>query len=120
MRRRLLWLLVLVPLLFPMAAFALARLQATPTSLAFGEHCVRVDRTQRSITLENVQSPNATDVRVSLSPSSAQQAFSLSGATAVPTLEPGKTATFQVGFQAQRAGSTEAAAVVSYITQDEP
>lgn len=111
MRRRAPWLLVLLPLLFPVAAFAVASLTADPSSITFPEACVRTTGRPSRVVLENEGETNATDVRVSASPT---ELFILGGATSIPTMEPGDEETFSVSFAPGRAGSQSGKVTITY------
>lgn len=116
MRRRAAWLLLLLPLAVPLTAFALASLTVSPTSATFETRCVRTSATSKLFTVKNASSPEASDVRVIVSPSTVASIFPLSGATAAASLGPNATMTFKAGFKPQRAGTTSGSAVIFYTT----
>ena len=118
MRRRAVWLLVLLPIVLPLAALAVAGLSVSPSRVTFASRCVRTAAHASPVVIAN-GSPEVTDVHVQVSPTIHAQTFQLSGETARPTLAPNATMTFGVGFVPQRAGETDANAVIHY-TQVEP
>lgn len=114
------WIVALILLLAPTAAFALATLTAEPGSHSFAARCVRTAADARGVTLANEGNRPATDVRVRISPSSMASIFPLSGQTAVPSLAPSAGASFRVGFVPGKAGEHAARARIDYVTQDPP
>jgi HYDIN/CFA65/VesB family protein len=114
MRRRLTWLLIVVPALVPLVAWALTDLTVSPTAASFVTRCVRSAAAPTPVTLRNPDSSDVTDVSVSISPSSLAKVFPLSGTTVTPTLTPGASMTFGVGFVPEHVDQVSGNAIVSY------
>jgi hypothetical protein len=115
MPRRALWLLLAIPFAVPLIALAAAGLSVSPQDLAFDTRCVRTSARSSPVTITNpANGHEARDVEVAIDPTVEAGAFPLSGATSVPTLQPGRDVRFRVGFVPQRAGDQSAKAVVTY------
>lgn len=114
MRRRAVALVALLPLLAPVAAFALATLSPSSGSINFPSRCVRTSGDPQRVTVGNTGDEDALDIQVSISPSTHAGIFPLSGTTSKPSLGPDQEFSFDVGFRPDAAPTTSARAVIGY------
>lgn len=115
MGRRAFALLALVPLLAPLAAYAVATLEISPSEVEFDSRCVRTAAGARSFTVTNTDDESdALEVGVQVSPTAAAGIFPLTGPTQRATLAPGEEFDVSVGFRPEAAGRSTASAVVTY------
>lgn len=115
MRRRAVALLALLPLIAPGLALAVATLTASPNTLGFQSRCVFTSAERQDVRLTNTDDEAAAlNVRVEVSPSALAGVFPLSGTTVQPSLGPGDSVEFGVGFRPEAAGQASGRAVVRY------
>jgi hypothetical protein len=120
MHKRAVLLLMIVPLIVPLVAYAAARLTADPSSVTFDSRCVRTSARRVPVTVTNDDPRPATDVSVRVLPTRFATVFPLSGATAVPSLAPSEDARFSVGFVPGKAGTHSARARIDYLSHPAP
>lgn len=103
--------LVLVP---AVVALASADMSASPSSVTFPEQCTHTSASAKPVAVTNNGPDDATDVTVSVVPSTMSSVFQLGGQTGASQLGPGSQLQVQVGFVPQHVGVNSATAVVTF------
>lgn len=105
---------VVIVLIVPAIAMALATLTVSPRSVRFDARCVRSSSPDRTITVTNEGDGTAQAVSVSVTPESMAGVFRLKGATVPKIVRAGNDFTLSVGYTPQVPGKASAKAVVRY------
>lgn len=114
--RRVLRLLVIGSLVIVPAAVAVASvsMSASPGSVTFGQQCTHTSAATKPLVVTNDGPDDASNVTVSVSPSSMASVFQLGGQTGASNLPSGGKMKVQVGFAPQHVGTSSANAVVTF------
>ena len=109
-------LLVIATLVFVPAVVAIASVEmsASPSSVSFPEQCTHTSATAKQVVVTNNWPDDASDVKVSVVPSTMASVFQLGGQTGASQLPSGGQLQVQVGFVPQHVGANSATAVVTF------
>jgi hypothetical protein len=103
--------LVLVP---AVVAIASVQLSVSPSSVTFPEQCTHTSAAAKPVVVSNAGPDDATNVTVSVVPSTMASVFQLGGQTSASRVGPGGQMQVQVGFVPQHVGANNATAIVTY------